>query len=163
MARAVKSALRFLPACAIIEKKQQKREGGITLKIVTMDVLALEDDEVFARFYAQLSPFRQEKLNRYRFRKDQLLSLGAGVLLDLLLQDLGLREHDMEYSLGENEKPFFSNAPELQFNLSHSDTQVLAALSDRLSAPKKGDSPEALNGEYLRLAQELQSLRSGTK
>lgn len=39
----------------------------------------------------------------------------------------------------------------------------LAALSDRLSAPKKGDSPEALNGEYLRLAQELQTLRSGVK
>lgn len=100
------------------------------LKIATMNVRALEEDEVFDRFFAQLSPFRQEKLNRYRFRKDRLLSLGAGVLLDRLLQDLGLREHDMEYSLGENEKPFFSNAPELQFNLSHSDTQVLAALSD---------------------------------
>ena len=37
----------------------------------------------------------------------------------------------------------------------------LAALSDRLSAPKKGDKPELLNEEYLRLAQELKDLRAG--
>ena len=100
------------------------------LRVLTMNTAPLEDDELFARVYASLSPFRQKKTDRYRFRKDKNLSLGAGILLDHALRELSLRERDMQYRLGENEKPYFVNAPELHFNLSHSNTQVLAAVSD---------------------------------
>lgn len=101
------------------------------LRLLTMNIAPLEDDRLFAEAYARLSPFRQEKTDRYRFRRDQNLSLGAGLLLDYALREYSLREQDMEYGLGENEKPYFVSAPELQFNLSHSKEQVLAALSDR--------------------------------
>lgn len=100
------------------------------LQLATMSVLPYGNDEVFEHDQAQLSPFRTQKLARYRYRKDQDLCLGAGVLLDRLLKNLGLREQNMEYALGENGKPFFASEPGLYFNLSHSGTQVLAALSD---------------------------------
>lgn len=100
------------------------------LRLLTMNSTPLEDDWVFAEAYASLSPFRQEKIDRYRFRRDKNLSLGAGLLLDCALKEFSLREREMQYGLGENEKPYFVSAPELQFNLSHSHTQVLAALSD---------------------------------
>lgn len=100
------------------------------LRLLTMNVLPLEGDELFERCKQQLSAFRREKIERYRFRKDQLLSLGAGLLLDCGLQAFGLREKEMEYRLGENGKPFFASEPGIYFNLSHSNTQVLAAIGD---------------------------------
>ena len=36
----------------------------------------------------------------------------------------------------------------------------MAALSARLSAPKKGDHPEELQAEYLRLAERVRELKS---
>jgi len=37
----------------------------------------------------------------------------------------------------------------------------MAALAARMSAPRKGDRPEELQAEYMRLAEEIRSLKSG--
>ena len=78
----------------------------------------------------QLSNYRREKTLRYRYDKGKWLSAGAGLLLDYMLRERGLRERDMEYVEGEHGKPAFLNHPEIHFNLSHSDTLVACALSD---------------------------------
>ena len=79
----------------------------------------------------QLSHYRRDKTMRYRFDRGKHLSAGAGLLLDNMLSEHGLRERDMQYSEGEHGKPFFVNHPELHFNLSHSGNLVACALGHR--------------------------------
>jgi 4'-phosphopantetheinyl transferase len=57
------------------------------------------------------------------------LCLGATLLLDKALKKYDLSEKDMEYSLNEYGKPYFSNHSEIYFNLSHSGDYVLVVLS----------------------------------
>ncbi len=78
-----------------------------------------------------LSHYRREKTLKYRFNKGKWLSAGAGLLLDNMLQEHGLRERDMQYTQGEHGKPAFANHPQLHFNLSHSDTLVACALGEK--------------------------------
>lgn len=99
-------------------------------RVYFASVEALNDDELFARCRAQLSAGRLAKADRMRFRKDQNLSIGAGLLLNKGLQAYGLREKDMRYATGANGKPFFAAAPEICFNVSHSGQMVMAAFSD---------------------------------
>ena len=76
----------------------------------------------------QLSHYRREKVAPYRFERGKWLS--AGLLLDNMLMEHGLRERDMEYASGEHGKPLLLNHPELHFSLSHSGTLVACALGD---------------------------------
>ena len=78
----------------------------------------------------QLSRYRREKVAPYRFERGKWLSAGAGLLLDNMLIEHGLRERDMEYASGEHGKPLLLNHPELHFSLSHSGTLVACALGD---------------------------------
>ena len=78
----------------------------------------------------QLSHYRREKVAPYRFERGKWLSAGAGLLLDNMLMEHGLRERDMEYASGEHGKPLLLNHPELHFSLSHSGTLVACALGD---------------------------------
>ena len=78
----------------------------------------------------QLSHYRREKVVPYRFERGKWLSAGAGLLLDNMLMEHGLRERDMEYASGEHGKPLLLNHPELHFSLSPSGTLVACALGD---------------------------------
>lgn len=44
----------------------------------------------------QLSNYRREKTLRYRYDKGKWLSAGAGLLLDYMLRERGLRERDID-------------------------------------------------------------------
>lgn len=57
------------------------------------------------------------------------LSLGAGLLLDQGLKRFGLRERTEAFATVENGKPCLLHHPEIQFNLSHSGSMVMAAFS----------------------------------
>lgn len=60
----------------------------------------------------------------------QYLSLAAGILLDYGLQrQAGLREKDAEYFYGAQGKPYLANAPDVNFNLSHSGNYGMAAVA----------------------------------
>ena len=96
-----------------------------------MDVAPLEDDELFRRVLATLSPVRREKVLALRLRSSRNESLGAACLLDQCLRTLGLREAEMCYRFGAAGKPAFANRPELHFSLSHSGGMAAAVLSDR--------------------------------
>lgn len=99
-------------------------------RLYCADCSPLESDGLFDGYLAGLSQYRQEKNEKLRFRRDRNLSLGAGLLIDMGLREYGMREKEMEYALAENGKPFFKNAPEIHFNVSHSGTRVLAVFSD---------------------------------
>lgn len=103
--------------------------GRCVVKVANVEALGAPGalDDALCR----LSHDRCEKTLKYRFEKGKWLSAGAGLLLDNLLQEHGLRERDMEYTQGEHGKPAFVSHPELYFNISHSGTLVACALGDQ--------------------------------
>lgn len=113
-----------------------------------MNVTPLCEDRLFEACLATLSEERRKKALAYRFRKDQALSLGVGLLLDLALSEFGLRERDMTYGYRENGKPFFPEFPGIYFNLSHSGSIAAAVISDR----EIGCDVEEIKNADLRIA-----------
>ena len=100
-------------------------------RLLLADVLPLEDPAAYASLYGMTSSERKRTADSFRFMKDRMLSVGASALLDAGLREFGLRERDMTYGRSEHGKPFFVNAPEIHFNISHSASKVAVAFSDR--------------------------------
>ncbi len=78
-----------------------------------------------------LSEYRRGKISRLKHSRDRALSTAAGAVLDLALSEYGLRERDMVYRLGSHGKPYFENAPQIFFNLSHTDGYAACCIGDR--------------------------------
>ena len=93
------------------------------------DVTELERE---ARFSAalELIPWeeRRKKVLRFVHRKDQLLSLGAGLLMWQALLQAGATNLDLEFA--PSGKPFLRQHPHLHFNISHSGSLAVCAVSD---------------------------------
>lgn len=100
------------------------------IRLLLADVLPLDDPAVYDALYEGASPERRALADAFRFAKDRRLSIGAAALLDKGLSAFGLREKDMSYGKTAYGKPFFVNAPDIHFNISHSGTKVAVALSD---------------------------------
>ena len=100
------------------------------MKLYIFDANELNNDIVFNKLFSMVSYYRQQKIMNFRFRKDKNLSLGAGILIDKGLKEYGLLEKHMTYTLGKNEKPFFSDYPNIHFNVSHSKSKVICAFSE---------------------------------
>lgn len=101
------------------------------MEIYSLSVDALAEDDCFFENYEMMSDERKRKIDAFRFQKDKRLSLGAGILLDRYLKTRGLSEKAMRYTEKGNGKPCFLTVPEICFNISHSETEVIAAFSDR--------------------------------
>lgn len=93
------------------------------------DVSELSDPARFSEGMAAL-PWkdRKEKVLRFRFEKDRLLCLGAGLLAAHALRAAGAE--DLALRLPENGKPVLAARPDIHFNLSHSGTLAVCAVSD---------------------------------
>jgi 4'-phosphopantetheinyl transferase len=89
----------------------------------------LEDPVLYDRLYAAATETRKRKIDRYRFLEDRLQSLTAEGLLLHAWREAG-RTGALSYAYGENGKPYFQDAPELRFSLSHSGEAVMLAVSD---------------------------------
>ena len=100
------------------------------IKVFTFNTSVLEDDELFDEYMRDMSACRRQKIEAQRSRRNQILSLGAGVAIDMGLREYGLRERDMEYAENRYGKPCFKNCPEIHFNVSHSGNMAVAAFSD---------------------------------
>lgn len=103
------------------------RTDGCHVAVGRTDALA--DGQAFEEALARVSAWRRAKAQAFRFAKDRRLSLLAGLLLDELLADYGLREQDMAFGEGDRGKPVFQNRPELHFSLAHSQDMAVAALA----------------------------------
>lgn len=98
-------------------------------KIYISDIAPLENDEYFKKMYETVSVLRQQKIDRLHFLKDKRLSLGVHLLLNKALGEIGITDKNPEIALGEHGKPYFKNIPDIHFNLSHSGTKVMCAVS----------------------------------
>lgn len=96
--------------------------------IYAADSGVLTDDFLFEAAYARATDERKEKVDRYRFRRDQCAALGAELLLRRALGRLGIQR--LAYSFGEAGKPYLAGADGVFFSLSHSGNYVLCAVSD---------------------------------
>ena len=96
--------------------------------LYTASVAPLADAARYAAAYAEVSPARREKTDRFRFEKDRRLSLGAELLLRRALRAEGLGEVPMAFTCGAQGKPYFKDGG-VYFNLSHSGEYVLCALA----------------------------------
>lgn len=113
------------------------------------DVSSLEDEDLFAGYFEMMPAKRQEKINRFKYDKDKRLSLGAGILLRKLLLEAGAVDSQMQkVDYNDKGKPFFPDCPEYKFNLSHSGTKVVCAVSDY----ELGCDVEAIQCADMRLA-----------
>ena len=94
------------------------------------DVSELSDPARFDRGMAAL-PWedRREKVMRFVFEKDRRLCLGAGLLAAYALQQAGAA--DLRLCFSEFGKPAPAAYPDIHFNLSHSGTLAVCALSDQ--------------------------------
>ena len=99
-------------------------------RLLLADVTPLEEPEVYSRAYAGCSAERRSAADFFRFGKDRRLSIGAALLLDKGLAAYGLKERDMIYGYGACGKPFFANAQDIHFSISHSGSKVAVAFSD---------------------------------
>jgi len=100
------------------------------LQVFITDISQLLTDDKFYSEAMELVPEqRRQKVSRYRFRKDQSLSLGAGLLLRYACRELGHPGLDRTICCTPSGKPFFPEHPELSFSLSHSGLFSACAVS----------------------------------
>ena len=103
--------------------------GTVVSRLYGIKVDFLKDREAFDFWYAQMSSYRKEKIDRIKVENGKLLSLGAGILLEQGLKEYGIKE--AKISLGENKKPYIDvkGADSLYFNLSHSGSIIINTFS----------------------------------
>lgn len=101
---------------------------GITCWVC--DVRPLADPALFSRGMSLL-PWedRREQIMRFRLERDRRLCLGAGLLLAHALRYAGATDLSLRRLL--NGKPVLAACPDIHFNLSHSGTLAVCAVSDQ--------------------------------
>ena len=92
------------------------------VRLFALDVRPLADDALFHKYYALQPAWRREKTDMLRQKKDRLLSLGAGILLQSALPGADLEK----VCVGENGKPYLPGG--IHFNLSHAGDLALCAV-----------------------------------
>jgi len=97
-------------------------------RLFVADVACLDDTELFTKCYALAGEGRREKTDRLKFRKDKNLSLGVGLLLRKAMLECGIPA-DSQPVAGPIGKLYFPDYPDFNFNLSHSGTKAVCAVS----------------------------------
>ncbi len=98
------------------------------MKVYIADIEALEDSEKFETVYRFVDAARRSKVDKYRFQKDKMLSLGVGALLHEALRDAGISEAKVAQT--PTGKPYLENDDKWFFSLSHSGSKVLCATAE---------------------------------
>ena len=90
----------------------------------------LKENGLYCIAFDSVSAERKEKVKRYRFLKDRVLSLGAELLLKKALTDCGITLPENRYGFKTNGKPFIKGLEWFNFNISHSEDLVMIAVSE---------------------------------
>ena len=99
-----------------------------------LDVSFLYDDKIFNDYYKQMPEYRRNKIDFFKFKKDRCLSLGAGILMNEIIQHAKENfsvqaDSSFEVAFSEQGKPFFQYQQNLHFSLAHSGKKVIGAIS----------------------------------
>lgn len=100
------------------------------VNVYILDVKALKSKEKYEKYYKELSIYRKKRIETFRFEKDKLLCLGAGVLLDYGLKELGYREKSVEIESNRYNKPYLKTDEKIYYNISHSGEYAICVFSD---------------------------------
>ena len=111
----------------LIRMRKRQPDTDMT-KVYMTDAGALRDKDLFCRLYRAASPQRRKKTDGYVTEKDKRLSLAAEALLRAALRDNGITGYSIIYE--KNGKPYIEGK-NIYFNLSHSETRVICAVSDK--------------------------------
>jgi len=120
-----------------------------TTRIYIADISVLKNPVIFENLLKQVPEYRQKKAMSFKFPKGKMQSLGVGLLLRQACVDAGLGLADAHVAYGENGKPYLTDFPEVQFNLSHSGERVMCVLSPF----ETGCDVETIKGDRGRLAE----------
>lgn len=100
-------------------------------KIYIADVHCLNEKKLFAKYYCVVNSGRRAKIDKMRFQKDKILSLGAEILLQRACVDFGVEYNDASIAENEYGKPYFTDI-DLNFNLSHSGERAMCIMSKEI-------------------------------
>jgi|GEM_PF-1561491 len=97
--------------------------------LATADISPLLDADTCRRALSLVSPERRAKALAISHARSRALSVGAALLLDLLLIPHGHRERQQHYLVGPHGKPALALLPQLHFSLSHTGTVAACAIA----------------------------------
>ena len=89
-------------------------------QILVLNINQLKTPGVFETFLEQVSPDRRQRVERHVTVSGKLQSLGAGLVLNEILEQFGLNSSETVLEYGENQKPYIPHCSQLHFNLTHS-------------------------------------------
>ena len=95
------------------------------MKLYRININDLDDPQQNKGLLESVGVERRKKILRYYMSEDRKRSLGAGIIIEQILNENGLSEGHLKYS--ENGKPVADN---LFFNVSHAGDYVVGVLSD---------------------------------
>jgi 4'-phosphopantetheinyl transferase len=90
---------------------------------------SLKENGLYNAAFDAVSAERKDKVLRYRFLKDRVLSLGAELLLRKALRECGIEIPEVHYGYKTNGKPFLKGVEGVDFNISHSEDFVMLTVS----------------------------------
>ena len=100
------------------------------IRILYMNVNMLKDADLYQKGMNMVSSERKEKINQIKNPMPARLSLGAGILLRIALEEKGYAHLIEDICYGKNGKPFLKDV-DFHFNLSHSGNVCICAVSDK--------------------------------
>ena len=131
------------------------------MKLLYMNISLFNDEELFEKWMSLISVNRKEKIDKLNNPVTARLSLGAGVLLHIVMKEEGYLDLYEQIKYGAYGKPYLEDVP-FYFNLSHSGEYVICAYDDRpIGADiqlKKGTIPSRLNKIYSELEMKRYSI-----
>lgn len=107
------------------------------MRIYIADIRALADEQVLLYKYRQLSQERRERIEKYRKPADRQRGVGAGLLLEYGLRQMGysllpdtVDKRCVRLEYGVYGKPCIQDASGICFNLSHAGDYVAAVFGE---------------------------------
>lgn len=91
----------------------------------------LLEEKLYNKAYGLVSAERQQKADRLTKQHGKSLTVAAELLLRYGLLKAGCDVEQLSFAYGANGKPYLLNCPEVKFNLSHSGSMVVCAISDK--------------------------------
>lgn len=107
--------------------------------VACFDIAQLDPD-CYRALFSRASAHRQARANGYLHSEDKIRCIVADALTRYAARQI-LGRDDIPVAAGENGKPYFPDAPQLHFNLSHSGRWVVIAY---------GSSPVGIDVQQLR-------------
>ncbi len=99
----------------------QGKEGQMAEEhILILDISRLKEPSVFEACLEKVSPQRREQAKRHAALSGKCQSLGAGLVLNEILERFGLDPKAAVLKYGDYNKPYLPDRPGLHFNLTHS-------------------------------------------